>query len=68
MRLRELADRDPEMMSKEARFSSRKMSKRLVGFDDMPFGGDETNLAMPAFLRKKSEEGKGRTGPRDSSF
>lgn len=68
MRLRELADRDPEMMSKEARFSSRKMSKRLVGFDDMPFGGDETNLAMPTFLRKKSEEGKGRTGPRDSSF
>ena len=66
-RLRELADRDPEMMSKEARFSSRKMSKRLVAVDDMPFGGDETNSDMPAFLRKKSEEGKGRKGPSDSS-
>ena len=65
-RLRELSERDPEMMSKEARFSSRKMSKRLVAFDDMPFDGDETNAAMPAFLRKKSEEGKGRTGPDDS--
>ena len=66
-RLRELADRDPEMMSKEARFSSRKMSKRLVAVDDMPFGGDETNSDMPAFLRKKSEEGRGRKGPDNSS-
>ena len=62
-RLRELADRDPEMMSKEVRYNTRKMSKRLVAFDDMPFDGDETNSAMPAFLRKKSEEGKGRQGP-----
>ena len=60
-RLRELADRDPEMMSKEARFSSRKMSKRLIANDDIPFVGDQTtNSAIPAFLRKKSEEGIGR--------
>jgi Ca-activated chloride channel family protein len=65
-RLRELADRDPEMMSKEVRFSSRKMSKRLVAFDDVPFNGDETNSAMVPFLRKKSEEGRGRKGPGDS--
>lgn len=58
-RLRELAGQDPEIMSNEARFSSRKMSKRLVAFDDMPFGGDETNSDMPAFVRKKSEEGSG---------
>jgi Ca-activated chloride channel family protein len=59
-RLRELADRDPEMMSKEARFSSRKMSKRLVSNFEVAFSMDETNSEMPAFLRKKSEEGKGR--------
>ena len=62
-RLRELADRDPEMMSKEARFSSRKMSKRLVSNSEVAFSADETNSEMPAFLRKKSEEGKGRKGP-----
>lgn len=62
-RLRELADRDPEMMSKEARFSSRKMSKRLVSNSEVAFSMDETNSEMPAFLRKKSEEGKGRKGP-----
>ena len=66
-RLRELADRDPEMMSKEARFSSRKMSKRLVANSEVAFSVDETNSAMPAFLRKKSEEGRGRKGPENSS-
>lgn len=66
-RLRELAQRDPEMMSKEARFSSRKMSKRLVANVEVAFSSDETNSDMPAFLRKKSEEGKGRTGSSDSS-
>jgi Ca-activated chloride channel family protein len=67
-RLRELADRDPEMMSKEARFSSRKMSKRLVANFEVAFAGDETNLEMAPFLRKKSEEGRGRKGPGDSSL
>ena len=62
-RLRELADRDPEMMSKEVRFNSRKMSKRLVANCEVAFSVDETNMEMPAFLRKKAEEGKGRKGP-----
>lgn len=66
-RLRELADRDPEMMSKEARYSSRKMSRRNVSVHELAFSMDETYAAMPAFLRKKSEEGKGRKGPDDSS-
>jgi Ca-activated chloride channel family protein len=65
-RLRELADRDPEMMSKEARFSSRKMSKRLVANSEVTFSADETNSDMPAFLRKKSEEGRGRRGSIDT--
>jgi Ca-activated chloride channel family protein len=64
-RLRELADRDPEMMSKEAHFSSRKMSKRLVANSEVAFSGDETNSVVPAFLRKKSEEGRGRKSPSD---
>ncbi len=63
LRLRTLAERDPEMMRKEARFSSRKMSSRLVAHDEMAFSGDETLSAMPAFLRKKTQEGKGREGP-----
>jgi Ca-activated chloride channel family protein len=67
-RLRELAERDPEMMSKEARFSSRKMSKRLVANCEVAFSVDETNMEMPAFLRKKSEEGRGRKGPDDLSL
>ena len=67
-RLRELADRDPEMMSKEVRFNSRKMSRRLVAREESVFSVDETSFEMPAFLRKKSEEGKGRKGPGDSSL
>jgi Ca-activated chloride channel family protein len=62
-RLRELAERDPEMMSKEVRFNSRKMSKRLVANCEVEFSLDETNMEMPAFLRKKAEEGKGRRSP-----
>jgi len=61
-----LADRDPEMMSKEARFSSRKMSKRLVANMEVAFSADETNSDMSAFLRKKSEEGRGRRGSIDT--
>jgi hypothetical protein len=59
-RLRDLAERDPDMMSKEVRFNSRKMSKRLVANCEVAFSVDETNLEMPAFLRKKAEEGKGK--------
>jgi Ca-activated chloride channel family protein len=62
-RLRELADRDPEMMSKEVFFNSAKMSRRLVARQEVAFSVDETESVMPAFLRKKSEEGKGRRRP-----
>ena len=51
------------MMSKEVRFNSRKMSKRLVANNEMADSADETNFCMPAFLRKKDEEGKGREAP-----
>ena len=59
-RLRELAEQDPEMMSKEIRFSSVRMASRLAHVDDVPFDSDQTDAPMPAFLRKKLVEGKGR--------
>jgi hypothetical protein len=59
-RLRILADHDAEMMSKEVTFSQRKMSSRLNARVDVMYSVDETNSAIPAFLRKKVEEGKGR--------
>lgn len=51
------------MMVKEVRFSMMKMNTRLTAKEEVAYSMDETNLAMPAFLRKKSEEGKGRKGP-----
>jgi Ca-activated chloride channel family protein len=59
-RLRELADRDPEMMSKEVRFSGMRMWSRLSAKDEQRYGADETEFVTPAFLRKKSQEGRGR--------
>jgi len=59
-RLRELAERDPEMMSKEVRFSAMRMSSRLSAKSEARYSADETELVIPAFLRKKSQEGKGR--------
>jgi len=59
-RLRELAERDPEMMGKELRFSAMRMSSRLAAKSEVRYSADETDQAMPAFLRKKSQEGKGR--------
>ncbi len=59
-RLRELAERDPEMMSKEVRFAAMRMSNRLSAKAEERYGADETDFAIPAFLRKKSQEGRGR--------
>ena len=58
--LRTLAERDPEMMSKEIRFSAMRMSSRLSQKSEIQYSKDETESAIPAFLRKKVEEGKGR--------
>lgn len=64
--LRGLAEKDPEMMSKEIRFNAMRMSSRLVQKSEAMFSLDETESVMPAFLRKKLEEGKGRKGKRAS--
>lgn len=58
--LRILADRDPELMSKEIRFSAMRMSSRLSQKSEVQYSKDETESEIPAFLRKKVEEGKGR--------
>ncbi len=58
--LHQLAQRDPEMMSKEVRYSGMKMTGQLQARFDRRYSGDETDSAAPAFLRKKTQEGKGR--------
>ena len=60
-RLRQLAERDPEMMGKEVRLSAMRMSSRLSAKSEVRYSVDETDLAIPAFVRKKGQEGKGRT-------
>ena len=49
------------MMGKESRFSAQRMSSRLSMRDEILYSRDETGSEMPAFLRKKAEEGKGRS-------
>lgn len=61
--LRQLADEDSEMMAKEVSYSTIRMSKRLVSKQETAYAGDETDTSdsvMPAFLRKKLSEGKGK--------
>jgi len=60
VRLRALADEDMEMMSKEVHYSYARMSRRNVAKSEVRYSVDETQSTMPAFLRKKAEEGKGR--------
>lgn len=59
--LRELTDRDLIMMSKEAHYSSERLAHRITSKDEMAFVTDETHSEIPAFLRKKLSEGRGRT-------
>ena len=59
--LRQLAEEDTVMMMKEVRYSMSRMSSRLVAKHDMAFVSDEMDdVEMPAFLRKKVSEGKGK--------
>jgi Ca-activated chloride channel family protein len=59
-RLRALAEEDRYLMEKEVTFSAVRMMSRQSSKADVHYGGDETEAVMPAFLRKKAEEGKGR--------
>ena len=58
--LKRLADEDMEMMVKESIYANMRMSKRLASRSESHYLGDETEFLMPAFLRKKESEGRGR--------
>jgi hypothetical protein len=58
-----LAEEDMDMMIKEVSYSSMRMSKSLASRSEAMFSVDETESEMPAFLRKKESEGRGRRDP-----
>ena len=62
--IRRLADEDVMMMSKEVSYSAMRMSRSLASKNEVMFCMDETESAVPAFLRRKETEGRGRRSPR----
>ncbi len=56
-----IAERDKRLASKEAWFSRRSMSSRLALRDEPMSSADEAP-SVPAFLRRKPEQGKGKRG------
>lgn len=64
--MRRLAKEDMQMMLKEVSYSAMRMSKSLASRSEVMFSLDETESDMPAFLRKKKSEGRGRRTPRQS--
>ena len=64
--MRRLAEEDMMMMVKEASFSAMRMSKSLASKSELLYRVDETESEMPAFLRKKESEGRGRRTPNQS--
>ena len=66
VQMRRLAEEDMVMMVKEASFSAMRMSKSLASKSELLYRVDETESEMPAFLRKKESEGRGRRTPKQS--
>ena len=64
--MRRLAEEDMMMMVKEASFSAMRMSKSLASKSEILYSIDQTESEMPAFLRKKESEGRGRRTPKQS--
>jgi Ca-activated chloride channel family protein len=58
--LRRMALEDSEMMVKEVSFLYRRMNSRSVATAEGLYVADETESNLPAFLRKKASEGRGR--------
>jgi hypothetical protein len=52
-----MSERDERRMSKEMLYKSRKMNNRLSSTDEMMFSMKD-DFEMPAFLRRKSTEGR----------
>lgn len=62
-RLRELTERDVSLSEKELRYSARRMSSRLASTVQFLYSEQEAQSeAIPAYLRRKGVEGKGRGG------
>ncbi len=60
IQLRNMIEEDVMMMMKEVHYSAMKMSRRLASKQELAYCMDETESEMPAFLRKKESEGRGR--------
>ena len=59
--MRALVMSDAAMAAKEMRFKSARMENHLYTIAESVYAGDETNAVnIPAFLRRKAQEGKGR--------
>jgi hypothetical protein len=52
-----MRERDESRMSKEMLYKSRKMNNRLSSTDEMMFSTKD-DIELPAFLRRKSTEGR----------
>jgi hypothetical protein len=62
--MRRLAEEDMVMMTKEVSYSAMRMSRSLASKEEVMYCLDETESAVPAFLRRKETEGRGRRTPR----
>ena len=62
--MRRLAEEDMVMMTKEVSYSAMRMSRSLASKQEVMYCLDETESAVPAFLRRKETEGRGRRTPR----
>lgn len=54
--------RDERLLSKELRYSSRSMRTRLTSKAEQDFLGDADESSLPAYLRRKSMQGRGASG------
>jgi Ca-activated chloride channel family protein len=55
-----IAERDKRLAAKEASFSARRMQNRLASPTEPPSFCVAEEAALPVFLQRKSEQGKGR--------
>ncbi len=62
--LKELTSRDQLLAQKELTYAARHLDSRMVAKSERAFSADETSQTdIPAFLRCKSAEGRGRRQP-----
>lgn len=57
-----IGERNKRLASKESMYARHSLSLRLSSCDEASFSYDD-EAAVPAFLRRKPEQGKGRTSP-----